>query len=101
MDPQGLTDTARVRISIYINKENNKHMSRLVVVGYDDPYKAEEVRLKLRKLHSEYLLDLEDVVVAVKLTDWCSLTLPFSSLTATTTSSRSSRYSLCSFCSIR
>jgi uncharacterized membrane protein len=41
-------------------------MSRLVVVGYDDPYKAEEVRLKLRKLHSEYLLDLEDVVVAVK-----------------------------------
>jgi uncharacterized membrane protein len=66
MDPQGLTDTARARISNYINKENKKHMSRLVVVGYDDPYKAEEVRLKLRKLHSEYLLDLEDVVVAVK-----------------------------------
>jgi uncharacterized membrane protein len=41
-------------------------MSRLVVVGYDDPYKAEEVRLKLRKLHSEYLLDLEDAVVAIK-----------------------------------
>ena len=33
-----------------------KHMSTLVVVGYDDPYKAEEVRLKLRKLQSEYLL---------------------------------------------
>jgi uncharacterized membrane protein len=45
---------------------NNKHMSTLVVVGYDDPYKAEEVRLKLRKLQSEYLLDLEDAVVAVK-----------------------------------
>jgi len=41
-------------------------MSILVVVGYDDPYKAEEVRLKLRKLQSEYLLDLEDVVVAVR-----------------------------------
>src|ERR1700676_3422138 len=41
-------------------------MSTLVVVGYDDPYKAEEVRLKLRKLQSEYLLDLADVVVAVK-----------------------------------
>ena len=41
-------------------------MSTLVVVGYDDPYKAEEVRLKLRKLQSEYLLDLEDAVVAVK-----------------------------------
>jgi hypothetical protein len=41
-------------------------MSTLVVVGYDEPYKAEEVRLKLRKLQSEYLLDLEDAVVAVK-----------------------------------
>jgi uncharacterized membrane protein len=34
-------------------------MSTLVVVGYDDPYKAEQVRLKLRKLQSEYLLDLK------------------------------------------
>lgn len=41
-------------------------MSTLVVVNYDDPYKAEEVRLKLRKLASEYLLDLEDAAVAVK-----------------------------------
>ena len=41
-------------------------MSTLVVVTYDGPYKAEEVRLKLRKLQSEYLLDLEDAVVAVK-----------------------------------
>jgi uncharacterized membrane protein len=41
-------------------------MSILVVVTYDDLYKAEEVRLKLRKLQSEYLLDLEDAVVAVK-----------------------------------
>ena len=41
-------------------------MSTLVVVGYDDEYKAEEVRLKLRKLQSEYLIDLEDAVVAVK-----------------------------------
>jgi uncharacterized membrane protein len=41
-------------------------MSSLVVVGYDDPYKAEEVRLKLRRLQSEDLLDLEDAVVAVK-----------------------------------
>lgn len=44
----------------------SKNMSTLVVVGYDEPYKAEEVRLKLRKLQSEYLLDLEDAVVAVK-----------------------------------
>jgi uncharacterized membrane protein len=41
-------------------------MSTLVVVGYDDPDKAEEVCLKLRTLQSEYLLDLADAVVAVK-----------------------------------
>ena len=41
-------------------------MNTLVVVGYDEPYKAEEVCLKLRKLQSEYVLDLEDAVVAVK-----------------------------------
>jgi uncharacterized membrane protein len=35
------------------------------VVGFDNPYKAEEIRLKLQKLQSEYLLDLADVVVAV------------------------------------
>jgi uncharacterized membrane protein len=41
-------------------------MSTLVVVGYDEPYKAEEVRLKLQKMQSACLLDIEDVVVAVK-----------------------------------
>jgi uncharacterized membrane protein len=41
-------------------------MSTLVIVGYNDTYKAEEVRVKLRKLRSEHLLDLEDAVVAVK-----------------------------------
>jgi uncharacterized membrane protein len=41
-------------------------MSTLVIVGYNDTYKAEEVRVKLRKLQSEHLLDLEDAVVAVK-----------------------------------
>ena len=41
-------------------------MSTLVVVGYDDQFKAEEVRLKLWKLQKEYLIDLEDAVVAIK-----------------------------------
>jgi uncharacterized membrane protein len=41
-------------------------MSNLFVVAYNEPHQAEEVRLKLQKLQSEYLLDLEDVVVAVK-----------------------------------
>lgn len=41
-------------------------MSYLIVVGYDDEYKAEEVRLKLLKMQQEYLIDLEDAVVAVK-----------------------------------
>lgn len=41
-------------------------MSTLVVIGYDNVFKAEEVRLTLRKLQKEYLIDLEDAVVAVK-----------------------------------
>ncbi len=41
-------------------------MSNLVVVAYDDPFKAEEVRTTLRKLQQQYLIDLEDAVVAVK-----------------------------------
>ena len=41
-------------------------MSTLVAIGYDDPYKAEEVRLKLRKMQRDYLIDLGDAVVAVK-----------------------------------
>jgi uncharacterized membrane protein len=41
-------------------------MSTLVVIGYENPFTAEEVRLKLRKLQREYLLDIEDAVVAVK-----------------------------------
>jgi uncharacterized membrane protein len=41
-------------------------MSTLVVVGYDDPFRAEEIRLKLQKMQTEYLIDLEDAVVAIK-----------------------------------
>jgi uncharacterized membrane protein len=41
-------------------------MSTMVVIGYDDQFKAEEVRLKLMKLQKDYLIDMEDAVVAVK-----------------------------------
>lgn len=41
-------------------------MNTLVVIGYDDQFKAEEVRLKLLRMQKEYLIDLEDAVVAVK-----------------------------------
>ncbi|HAB18091.1 MAG TPA: DUF1269 domain-containing protein [Verrucomicrobiota bacterium] len=41
-------------------------MSTLVVIGYPEPYKAEEVRLKLRQMQRDYLIDLEDAVVATK-----------------------------------
>src|SRR5215831_18287468 len=46
--------------------ERKKLMSTLVVIEYDDPFKAEEVRISLMKLHKDYLIDLEDAVVAVK-----------------------------------
>ena len=41
-------------------------MADLVVIEYDDEYKAHEVRLTLLKLQQEYLIDLADAVVAVK-----------------------------------
>jgi uncharacterized membrane protein len=41
-------------------------MSTLVVIEYEDLYKAEEVRLLLLKMQKDYLIDLEDAVVAVK-----------------------------------
>lgn len=44
-------------------------MSHLVVIGYDDMHKADEVRLTLVKLQQEYLIDLEDAVTVVKKPD--------------------------------
>ncbi len=44
-------------------------MSNLVVIGFDDEHKAEEVRLALIKMQQEYLIDLEDAVVAIKKND--------------------------------
>jgi uncharacterized membrane protein len=41
-------------------------MSTLVVIGYDDEFKAQEVRLMLVKMQKDYLIDLDDAVVAVK-----------------------------------
>lgn len=44
-------------------------MSELIVVAFDDPNKADEVLTELRKLQREYLIDLEDAVVAVRRPD--------------------------------
>ena len=38
-------------------------MSTLVVLGYDDIHKAQEMRIHLLKLQRDYLIDLEDAVV--------------------------------------
>jgi uncharacterized membrane protein len=40
--------------------------STLVVIEYEDKYRAEEMRLKLQRMQKEYLIDLDDAVVAVK-----------------------------------
>jgi uncharacterized membrane protein len=41
-------------------------MPELVVVGFDNPEKADGVLLKLGKLKREHLIDLEDAVVVVR-----------------------------------
>jgi uncharacterized membrane protein len=43
-----------------------KAMSDLVVTVFDDEFKAEQVRLDLRKKQAEHLADLEDAVVLVR-----------------------------------
>ncbi len=44
-------------------------MSDLIVIGYDNMHRAQEVRLELLKLQHEYLIDLEDAVVVIKKED--------------------------------
>jgi uncharacterized membrane protein len=41
-------------------------MATFIAIEYEDPHKAHEVRLALVRLQMEYLIDLEDAVVAVK-----------------------------------
>lgn len=41
-------------------------MADLIVVGYDDQYKAEEVRLALMRLQKEHLIELEDAAIVTK-----------------------------------
>ena len=41
-------------------------MSTFVAVCYPDQHRAHEVRLELQKLQADYLLDIDDAVVAVK-----------------------------------
>lgn len=44
-------------------------MRNLIVVAYDDELKAEAVRLDFLKMQQEYLVDIEDAVVAVRKPD--------------------------------
>jgi uncharacterized membrane protein len=41
-------------------------MSDLIVIGFKDEFKADEVLLDLRKLEREYLIDLEDAVIVIR-----------------------------------
>lgn len=41
-------------------------MPNLFVIGFDQPHKAEELCLKVQELQGKYVIDLEEMVVAVK-----------------------------------
>ena len=41
-------------------------MSELIVVGFEDPNEADRVLTELQRMQKEYLVDLEDAVVAVR-----------------------------------
>src|SRR5262245_23991796 len=62
---------ARKRLPSYRIKCNRTQrggnaMSELVVLAFDDPNKADAVLNRLQQLEKEYLIDLEDAVVAVR-----------------------------------
>lgn len=44
-------------------------MSEMIAVGFDDPQEADRVLNELRRLQKEYLVDLEDAVVAIRQAD--------------------------------
>ena len=44
-------------------------MSDLIVIGFPDKFKADEVLLDLRKLEREYLIDIEDAAIVVRKKD--------------------------------
>ncbi len=44
-------------------------MAELVVVGFDNPNDADRVLTELTRLRKEYLIDLEDAVVAIRSSD--------------------------------
>lgn len=41
-------------------------MAELIVVGFDDPGEADRALTELARLQKEYLIDLEDAVVAIR-----------------------------------
>ncbi|MDQ0524245.1 DUF1269 domain-containing protein [Methylobacterium gregans] len=41
-------------------------MAELVVIGFDDPHEADRALNELARLQTEYLIDLEDAVVAIR-----------------------------------
>src|SRR3954451_19485080 len=49
------------------NEEDN--MAELVVVGFDNPHEADRALTELVRLQREYLIDLEDAVVAIRSPD--------------------------------
>ncbi len=45
-------------------------MAELVVVGFDNPTDADRVLTELTRMQKEYLIDLEDAVVAIRRPGW-------------------------------
>ncbi len=41
-------------------------MSDLIVIGFSDEFKADEVMIDLRKLEREYLIELEDAAIVIR-----------------------------------
>jgi len=60
-----ISGSARLDL-IGLRKTKGVAVSEFVVVAFDDVLKADEVLSRLKRLQREYLIDLEDAVVAVR-----------------------------------
>jgi uncharacterized membrane protein len=53
-------------LTTYLEFNTGKNMSDLIVIGFDDEFKADEVINDLRKLEREYLIELEDAAIVIR-----------------------------------
>jgi uncharacterized membrane protein len=64
-----LLETTSVSVTAVASSIQEHTMAELVVIGFDNPHEADRALTELVRLQREYLIDLEDAVVAIRGSD--------------------------------